>query len=206
METTQKTGILLIFNIVLLAALLITLLYLIQKGAEEKTGSIEELAQKALLEKNTKELYSEAAEKPYFETHPEELAITEIKIDDFRFVSVENGNVIENTKKEYNLGENITLSLSVYDYMNPKSADYQYVYGIKIWAETTDSNGNIIASLSGIAVDTANYNPVKGMKIPYNIMLIPDNTVKPGKYKVKITAFDVISKIENIHEEEFTII
>jgi Tfp pilus assembly protein PilZ len=178
----------------------------VQKGAEGKTNTIEELAQKALLEKNAKELYAEAAEKPYFETHPEELAITEIKISNFRFVRLDKGDVIENTKKEYNLGENVTFALSVYDYMNPKVAEYKYVYGIKIWAEVTDSGGNKIISMSGIGVDTANYNLAKNMKLRFNMIMTPDESVKPGKYKVKITAFDTIPKIEKTYEEEFTII
>jgi hypothetical protein len=203
MEMTRKTGIVLVINIVLMISLLIALLFLVQKGAV-RTESIEELAGQALLEKNARELYTEAtAENPYFIGHPEELALTEIKIADFRFTDIKG---LENTQKEYGSGEDIPISLSVYDYMNPKVADHNYVYGIKIWAETVDTDGNNIKSLSGLAVDTAAHNLVKGMKVPFNILLTPDSSVKPGKYKVKITAFDTISKIQAVQEEEFTII
>jgi hypothetical protein len=202
MPITKKTGIVLVINIVLLISLLIALLFLLQKGAV-KTESIEELAEKALLEKNARDLYTEATETYYFETHPEELTITSIKMSDVKFMESDG---TENAAKEYNAGDDIPISLSVYDYVNPKADDYEYIYGIQIWVETADSDGNKVASMSGLAVDTTNYNPAKGMKIPFNIMITPDESVKPGNYKVNITAFDMISNLEAVKEEEFTII
>jgi hypothetical protein len=203
MQITRKTGIILVINIVLMIALLIALLFLVQKNTV-KTESIESLAEKALLEKNARDLYAEAtAEEPYFMTHPEELAVKEIKIESVKFM---NNDAAENTAKQYSAGDNIIISLSVSDYMDPKVAELQHVYGIKIWAETKDEAGNIVNSMSGIAVDTADYNPAKGIKLPFNILLTADSAVKPGKYKIKITALDIISKLQATEEDEFTII
>jgi hypothetical protein len=205
MELTQKIGKLIVFNVVMMIVLLIALLFFIQRG-QEGTGSIEELAGQALLEKNIRELYTEATDKPYFETHPEELQLTDIKFADFMFIKIDGqGNAAENTAKEFVKGENVTFSFSLYDYMNPKVADYKYVYGIKVWVETTDSDGNKVDSLTGLAVDTADYTHVKGRNMRFNIILDPDD-VKPGMYKVTVTAFDAISRSESIYEEGFMIV
>ena len=58
----------LILNVIALVILLVLLLFFIQKGSQkEDTGSIEKLAEQALMEENIKELYTEATkEKPYF--------------------------------------------------------------------------------------------------------------------------------------------
>ncbi|MBW2992278.1 hypothetical protein KY345_03610 [Candidatus Woesearchaeota archaeon] len=203
MALREKIGKLLVINVVVLIVLLILLLFFIQRGGEKE--SIEDLAERALIEKNIRELYEEATRKPYYEDHPEELEITEIKFRNFRFTKLSGDNKIENPEKEFSQGEPITFSFQVYDYMNPKVEENYYVYGVKILGETRDSEGDVVKSLTAQMADIASHYGIKGLPLIFNMEMIPDSSVAPGEYTLKLSAFDKISGIEQTLEESFTI-
>lgn len=207
MNLIEKFGRVLIINIVILVILLVTLLFFIQKQGAQEEERITELAEQALLEKNIQEVYKEVAEKPYFADHPEELERSELKFDNFIFTKGfdEFGTPIPNPDKEFAQGELITFSFDIYDYMNPKVEHAYYVYGMKIWAETRDSEGNIVSSLTQQLADIADHHERKDLIISFNMDMTPDPTVKPGIYTLKITAWDRILGENQIMEEEFKI-
>ena len=203
----QKITKIITANGIILFALLLALLFFIQKGEQNEANTIEELAQKALLENNIREVYGEATTKPYYETHPEELEITEIKYENFMFTkSAGTGEITANAEKEFRQGEEITFAFDVYDYMDPKTEENKYVYGIKADAETVDSEGNIVNSLTQAMADSANYHQAKDLIISFSMGMMPDQSVAAGDYTLKITITDKISGKTAQIEERFKII
>jgi len=200
-------GKLIIINIVVLVILLILLLFFIQGGCERKQN-IEELAARALLQQNIKGVYEEAAEKPYFAKHPEELTIKELKIQNLRFTKGIGADEkpIPNPTKEFTKGQQITFSFDVSNFMDPKVAENKYVFGMKIWAETKDSKGEIVKSMTYLMADMADYLDRKGKTLSFNMGLVPDSSVAAGEYNMKLIAWDRISGLNTTVEERFRII
>jgi len=198
-------GKLIIINIVVLVVLLILLLFFIQGGCERKQN-IEELAARALLQQNIKGVYEEAAEKPYFAKHPEELAVKELKIENLRFTKIgADSKPVNNPGKQYTYGEDVTFSFDITNYMNPKAYENYYVYGIRVWTETRDSEGNIIPQFTRLMADMANHHETKGKTLSFNMGFVTGNLLEKGRYTLKIIANDMISGINNTKEEAFTV-
>lgn len=191
-------------GILVVLVLIVSSIFLFSGSGERKQiRTIEELAQEALIERNIGELYTEATrEKPYFEKHPEELKVSELKIENFEFTK----NRSENIERSYSKGEEITFSFDIIDYMNPKVKEDYYIFGIEVYTETKDSTGNIVKSLSQKMIDLSNHYDEKGINLLLNLEMNPDSSVSKGEYTLEIRAIDKISNIEKTFNTEFEII
>ena len=85
-------------------------------------------------------------------------------------------------------------------FTSPKIKENYYVFGIEQSIEVKDDEGNVVQSVSGAYNDIDSHLEARDEHVIFNSG-IGTSSLGPGKYSMKIMAYDKISRIRASSEE-----
>jgi hypothetical protein len=105
----------------------------------------------------------------------------------------QTGKMIINNDNTFKKGTKINALIQVIDVSSPETQDGKYVFGLQEYAQTTDNNGNIATPYNGLVANIDNYLPAEGSPVTLNNQF--ETTREPsGTYHINITIIDKLSK------------